>query len=277
MAERWLPVYDAFARKESWGDPDALRRSVDAVWSHALGRPLGAAYSRRHLALLHDITPHMDDFDAPEALAVGVMVHHAIDCCGPETTSSPRRRPISMCSRPSCPIGRSTPTSRSSLAPRARAEGGRPPARPAGSPGGGADARLHAAVAALRQELGGPGLRAELPRRKAPSAPALRTNQDIFEQYRAIIELDLRSRRDFTVPDATADLLAMLRFMEWVGSVQAAHGPRPLGAYGKLGDALVGQQALVLRQRARAMPFPSRAADGRRCARSSIGPSRTRR
>src|SRR5689334_7613374 len=64
MAERWLPAYIAFSEAEEWGDAEGLRRSVDAVWAHLAGRRLSAADRTRHLPLLHDCTPHMDDFDA---------------------------------------------------------------------------------------------------------------------------------------------------------------------------------------------------------------------
>jgi hypothetical protein len=31
MAERWLPVYEAFSAREGWGDPAHLRRSLGPV------------------------------------------------------------------------------------------------------------------------------------------------------------------------------------------------------------------------------------------------------
>ena len=40
MAERWLYVYDSFSAEEQWGDPDNLRRSLDAAWNHLEGKKL---------------------------------------------------------------------------------------------------------------------------------------------------------------------------------------------------------------------------------------------
>ena len=74
MAERWLHVYDAFSTEEQWGDPDILRDSLDAAWGHLEGKKLSPAELARHLGLVKDITPHMDDFDDHAALAASFMV-----------------------------------------------------------------------------------------------------------------------------------------------------------------------------------------------------------
>jgi uncharacterized protein YjaG (DUF416 family) len=81
MAERWLPAYAAFAAAEGWGDPAALRQALDAVWAHLRGRALDQAGHDHHAAQVRRHTPHMDDFDADEALAACVMVHDALACC----------------------------------------------------------------------------------------------------------------------------------------------------------------------------------------------------
>ena len=82
MAERWLPSYETFSAAEQWGDAASLRRSLEAVWAHACGRRLAPAERARQLQLLADSTPHMDDFDAYEALAACVILHEALECCG---------------------------------------------------------------------------------------------------------------------------------------------------------------------------------------------------
>lgn len=90
-------------------------------------------------------------------------------------------------------------------------------------------------VERLRAELTAPGLAGEVPRRKAPAAPAPRTNQDVFEQYRAIVELDNRSRRDWRPPDANPVTVTMVSFGEWLGrhKRRAASGPRPSETAGR--------------------------------------------
>src|SRR5438093_9383215 len=82
MAERWLPVYEKFSAAEQWGDPASLRRSLHAIWTQVRGRALAPADRARHVKLLEDSTPHMDDFDAYEALAACVILHEALECCG---------------------------------------------------------------------------------------------------------------------------------------------------------------------------------------------------
>jgi hypothetical protein len=81
MAERWLHVYETFAAKERWGDAALMQQAVDAAWAHAAGRSLSNADRGRLLRLIEDATPHMDDFDAEEALAVAFIVRQAVDTC----------------------------------------------------------------------------------------------------------------------------------------------------------------------------------------------------
>src|SRR6185436_4601736 len=78
IAERWLPAYESFSDEEEWGDPASLRRSLEAVWSHIQGRTLANADRARHIDQIHDITPHMDDFDAEEALTACAILVDAI-------------------------------------------------------------------------------------------------------------------------------------------------------------------------------------------------------
>src|SRR5262245_21143319 len=80
IAERWLPVYEAFSAEEDWGDPATLRRSLEAIWAHVEGRtPLDIA---RHIKQIDDITPHMDDFDAMDALTASATLADAVRACG---------------------------------------------------------------------------------------------------------------------------------------------------------------------------------------------------
>src|SRR5262249_31786937 len=76
-----------FSAAEEWGDPATLRRSLEAVWGHVQGRTLTAADVGRHIKQIEDITPHMDDFDAEEALTACAILMDALRCCGgPENT-----------------------------------------------------------------------------------------------------------------------------------------------------------------------------------------------
>jgi len=83
----WLPAYEAFSAEEDWGDPDALRQSLDAVWSCVQGRVLTESDIARHTQQIDEITPHMDDFDAEEALIACAALSDALRSCGaPENT-----------------------------------------------------------------------------------------------------------------------------------------------------------------------------------------------
>lgn len=87
IAEHWLPAYESFSLEEGWGDPASLRRSLDAVWSHVQGRMLAESDVARHIQQIEEITPHMDDFDAEEALTACAGVKEAVRTCrDPENT-----------------------------------------------------------------------------------------------------------------------------------------------------------------------------------------------
>jgi uncharacterized protein YjaG (DUF416 family) len=87
IAEHWLPAYESFFAEEDWGDAASLRRSLDAVWSHVQGCVLAERDVARHIQQVEEITPHMDDFDAEEALTACVAVKEALRTCrDPENT-----------------------------------------------------------------------------------------------------------------------------------------------------------------------------------------------
>src|SRR5512141_1600214 len=87
MAERWLPAYETFSATESWGDPAILRQGLDAVWAVVRGDSPVVDWSRLNNQI-HNVTPHMDDFDANEALCACVMVQYALNCCQQEDNQS---------------------------------------------------------------------------------------------------------------------------------------------------------------------------------------------
>src|SRR5262245_41954148 len=82
IAEHWLPAYEAFSAAEEWGDPAALRRSLEAVWGHVQGRALSRAQLARHIEQIDDVTPHLDDFDAEDALTACAALVEALHSCG---------------------------------------------------------------------------------------------------------------------------------------------------------------------------------------------------
>ena len=89
-AERWLPEYESFSSEEEWGDPEVLRHSLNAVWHHVLGQTMSSRETAVHIRQIQDITPHMDDFDALQALMACVTVTDALEACSakPDNTLS---------------------------------------------------------------------------------------------------------------------------------------------------------------------------------------------
>src|SRR5262245_31298515 len=86
MAERWLPTYVAFSEKEEWGDPRGLRRILDAVWGQLGGRAIAPADRARYHKQALDSTPHMDDFDAYDALLTCEILDLALESCHTDDT-----------------------------------------------------------------------------------------------------------------------------------------------------------------------------------------------
>ncbi len=89
MAQRWLPAYETFTTRESWGDPAILRQGLEAVWQTVQSGTSLSVDWHRLSSELSNVTPHMDDFDANEALCACVMVEYAIDCCVKTENQSP--------------------------------------------------------------------------------------------------------------------------------------------------------------------------------------------
>jgi uncharacterized protein YjaG (DUF416 family) len=81
MAERWLPVYEAFSTREGWGDPAHMRHSLDAVWNHLQGKTLSPDDVKRYLVQVEDSMPHMDFTDDRGAISASFMVSEALRCC----------------------------------------------------------------------------------------------------------------------------------------------------------------------------------------------------
>jgi uncharacterized protein YjaG (DUF416 family) len=62
-AERLLPLYERFSRKEAWGEPQVLREVLNEVWGYLEGGP--APDTRRRLEQVAAATPHGGEFDSP--------------------------------------------------------------------------------------------------------------------------------------------------------------------------------------------------------------------
>lgn len=248
MAERWLPVYEAFAIAEEWGDPASLRRSLQAVWDHACGQSLAPAERARHIQLLEDSTPHMDDFEAYEPLAACMILHEALDCCGTADNAALAVRAALGGFEAVVPDWAMEPDMQPRLWKRvaARKELGKQLKLVERI---GAIPHVDAtAVEALRRDLRSAAFVGAVAAPSKPKAPPGLTNQAAFEQYRRLLTSHL-NRPTPAPPSPTDFMFAMSIFCEW--GLRYLHRLRAIsGKYGPLAD-VAAQQALVARHRAR--------------------------
>jgi uncharacterized protein YjaG (DUF416 family) len=248
IAEHWLPAYDSFSAEENWGDPASLRRSLDALWSHVQGRELTAQDVARHSQQIEEITPHMDDFDAEEALTACAAVSEALRTCGnPENTIAYARATALGVFEGLVPEWSADPVSQARVwkKPIVRKELQMQLAlieqidKLAALDGATVDA-LHSRIA---------GLKIKTPVRPKPKQPAAITNQTLFEQYRRMIESDLRGEvKGQPEPEAGSYLFAVTYLGYWLRRysrrLQTING-----SYGRFADEQA-QQALVARNHA---------------------------
>jgi uncharacterized protein YjaG (DUF416 family) len=249
MAERWLPAYEAFSKAEQWGDADGLRRALEAAWGHLGGRRLQPAEIDRYVQQVNDSTPHMDDFDdALEALVACTMLEDALRCCRtPENLAPAMSAALAgfEAAEPGWPLDpEAQPRLWRKVAVRKELE---------------AQLKLMEQIGALTRfdETTLRGLRGQLPkarlvddqarRARAATAPAGLTNQTAFEQYRRMVESDLR-RPLLTKLESESVSFGLMVFGEWM----ARYGRRRdtiRGYYGQLADTRA-QQALMARYQA---------------------------
>ena len=85
LAERWLPLYTRFSEAEDWGDPDPLRKALDAAWAHLAGETMDAPMLAQLAQGVIDVVPSMDDFDAVEPITASHLVGLAVQSCCPQT------------------------------------------------------------------------------------------------------------------------------------------------------------------------------------------------
>jgi len=249
IAEHWLPAYESFSAEEGWGDPASLRRSLEAVWSHVQGRMLAERDLVRHVEQVEEITPHMDDFDAEEALTACAVLMDALQTCGAPENTIPYavRSALGVFEglEPKWPVD---PPSQARVWQKSaiRKE---------------LQAQLKLieeidrlttfdaeTIKALRRRIA--GLKVKAPARPKPKGPPTLTNQTAFEQYRRMVESDLKGQaKGQAEPTAGSYLFALTYLGYWL-----ARYSRRLqtinGSYGRLADEQ-GQRVLVARNRAR--------------------------
>jgi uncharacterized protein YjaG (DUF416 family) len=249
IAEHWLPAYESFSAEEDWGDPASLRRSLDALWSHVQGRPLAANDLARHTQQIEEITPHMDDFDAEEALIACAVLMDALQTCGGPDNSIPYalRSALGVFEGlvqewPADPNSQARVWKKSSIRKELQAQ-----------------LKLIEEIDALSsfdietiKALRGriAALKVKSPARPKPKKPAALTNQTLFEQYRRMVESDLKGQVKVQAePTASSYLFALTYLGYWLARYSRRRQTIN-GSYGQFADE-PGQLALVTRNRAR--------------------------
>jgi len=249
IAEHWLPAYEAFSSEEKWGDPASLRRSLEAVWGSVQGRVLAAADLNRHIKQIEDITPHMDDFDAEEALTACAVLKDALRACGDPASTIPFVLSSALGvfeglvpEWPIDPASQQRVWQRSAVRKELKTQ-----------------LKLIEEIDAiisfnvetvknLRSRVG--EMKVNAPARLKPNGPPALTNQTLFEQYRRYVESDLKGQvKGQAEPEPGSFLFAITYLGYWMGRysrrLQTING-----SYGRLADEQ-GQRALVARNRAR--------------------------
>lgn len=192
IAERWLPAYESFSAENEWGDPASLRRSLDAVWGCVEGRALADKDLARHIGQAEDVTPHMDDFDAEDALTACAILTDALRACGaPDNTLAfvvQATLGVFEGLVQEWPVDRASQLRvwrRSAVRKELQAQLKLIDEIDA-------IATLDAdSVKALRSRVS--GVKVKVAARPKPAGPPGLTNQTAFEQYRRMVESDLKS------------------------------------------------------------------------------------
>jgi uncharacterized protein YjaG (DUF416 family) len=250
IAEHWLPAYESFSAEEDWGDPASLRRSLDALWSHVQGRALAASDLARHTQQIEEITPHMDDFDAEEALIACAVLMDALQTCGsgPDNSIPYALRSVLgvfeglVQEWPADANSQARVWKKSSIRKELQAQ-----------------LKLiedidalrsfdTETIKALRRRIA--ALKVKSAARPKPKKPAGLTNQTLFEQYRRMVESDLKGQvKAQTAPTASSYLFALTYLGYWLARYSRRRQTIN-GSYGQFADE-PGQLALVARNRAR--------------------------
>ena len=103
-------------------------------------------------------------------------------------------------------------------------------------------------IKALRARIG--AIKIKTPVRAKLKAPAALTNQTLFEQYRRMVESDLKSQAKFQAEPRPHPYLFALSFMGYWMARYSRRLQTINGSYGRVADEQ-GQRALVARNRAR--------------------------
>jgi uncharacterized protein YjaG (DUF416 family) len=250
-AERWLPAYEAFSTQEEWGDPSSLRGSLKAVWEHLAGDRLKPKELRRYIELVERNTPHLDDFDAEEAIAASATVISAINCC--KTDDNIEDAVMSLVSgfevvAPGIYVFPDDMPSNVWELPEVQGElaSQRKLLEKVSTLREFSDSQIEA----LRQQSIDPELIGKVQPRAQATGPIGITNKTLFEQYRQIIETDLKNKwrweDNLEAFGNNQGSIITMYVSEWLGRYSRRKQIIE-GSYGQMSDT-PAQRALLQRQ-----------------------------
>lgn len=233
MAERWLPAYETFSRNEDWGDPVILRQCLNAIWNTLSGQASIPVDWTALESQVRNITPHMDDFDSNEALCACAIIQYAIQCCTDDDNHISTVMAVLSgleAARPDLFTGERVP-SRLWKQAAVQKEISK-------------QLQLIEQITALEDVTGAhhvlqpflqdPQMVGEL-RKKSRRSPAGRTNQQVYRQFRQIIQLDMRGPALELDTEGNPYLAAILNLSAWMGRY-SRRKQILAGEYGPLAD-----------------------------------------
>jgi uncharacterized protein YjaG (DUF416 family) len=252
MAERWLPVYKEFSEREEWGDPENLRRILEAVWKHLGGQQLSSSDISRYITQVDESTPHMDDYDDVAALAACVMVKEALLCCRNPDDHVPAIQSAMSGFEAVVPFWDMEIAEHPQLWQQIKVRREYLKQLKLFEEIKAIKQFDEASISALREKVRSKEFIEEAaPEEPTEEGPHTITNQRAFEQYRGIIELDIRSDRVDRWEEKAEPgsyMWALRLFATWSARYSRRYSIIS-GEYGRLADT-TGQAALVARQRA---------------------------
>ncbi|MFO0937524.1 MAG: DUF416 family protein [Gemmataceae bacterium] len=81
IAERWFPAYQRFSETENAGNTPGLKQILHSIWDHARGSSMNRDDLQRMMTTVDDAAPHLDDFDAYQALAFCMILKDGLLAC----------------------------------------------------------------------------------------------------------------------------------------------------------------------------------------------------
>jgi hypothetical protein len=246
MSERWLPNYDAFSEEEQWGDAVSLHHCLDAVWRHLLRDPsLSGSDRSRYIRQIHEVTPHMDDFDAIEALVACTILSDTVECCRMGSNARYTIQALMSAYEAVNPDWSLDPDEQPHLWQTNAVRKELRKQLKLLDQVDGLSEFTDQVVDTLRRSMLKPDMLGEsLPREESSPEANLLSNQAVFEQYRRMIEMDIRRKRsdgsDFNPEEL---IFNVMLFAEWSGRYHRRLETLK-GNYGKLADTK-GIEALV--------------------------------